>query len=139
MNRAILQGLSMSSEYVKISINKELMETIRQFINDYPEHGFRTLGQFVEDAIRHRAEELGVFKLTPRFRHFNLDDHGVKIEDKKLNLKAIQIYFKPTGILCEYCQTDNCPHIKFALTQPQIKEVIHKKRKEGWKLPEPEE
>jgi len=105
-------------------------------MEDYPEFGYRTLGQFAEDAIRRRMDELNVFTLTPRFSHFNLDEHGVKIGDKKLGLKAIQIYFKPEGILCEYCGTSSCEHIKYALEQPDIQRIIRKKRLEGWKLPD---
>lgn len=126
------------SDYIKINLNRNLAEMLRKFMEDYPEFGYRTLGQFAEDAIRRRADELRVFDLTPRFSHFNLDDYGVKIGDKKLNLKAIQIYFKPEGIYCEYCQTDSCEHVGYALKQPAIQEVIRRKRLEGWRLPEPE-
>ena len=107
------------------------MDIIKQFIKDYPEYGYRSLTDFVEDAVRRRASELKVFDLTPRFSHFNLDEHGVKIGDKKLGLKAIQIYFKPEGILCEYCTTNNCEHIKYALEQPDIQRIIRKKRLEA--------
>jgi len=123
-------------EYTGLSVKKELMDIIKQFIKDYPEYGYRSLTDFVEDAVRRRASELKVFDLTPRFSHFNLDEHGVKIGDKKLGLKAIQIYFKPEGIFCEYCGPSSCEHIKYALEQPDIQRIIRKKRLEGWKLPD---
>lgn len=123
-------------EYTGLSVNKNLMDIIKQFIKDYPEYGYRSLTDFVEDAVRRRADDLKVFALTPRFSHFNLDEHGVKIGDKKLGLKAIQIYFKPEGIFCEYCGINNCMHILYALEQAEIQKVIRKKRLEGWKLPE---
>lgn len=123
-------------EYTKINLNKDLADLLRRFIEDYPEYGYRTLGQFVEDAVRRRMEELHVFELTPRFNHFNIDGNGVKVGDKKLGLKAIQIYFKPDGVLCEYCGTSQCEHVKYVLTIPEVKEIIQKRRAEGWKLPE---
>lgn len=74
----------------------------------------------------------------PRFEHFNLDEHGVKILDRTNPQRKfyVQIHFKPKGILCEHCQTNKCPHIDFALEQPDIQQVIRKKRLEGWKLPD---
>jgi hypothetical protein len=53
------------SEYSKLSLKREFMEKVEQFIEDYPEHGYRGLAQFVEDAVRRRADELRVFQLTP--------------------------------------------------------------------------
>ncbi|MBS7659602.1 hypothetical protein KEJ28_02785 [Candidatus Bathyarchaeota archaeon] len=124
------------SEYTKINLNRDLAELLRRFIEDYPEYGYRTLGQFVEDAVRRRMEELHVFELTPRFSHFNIDGNGVKVGDKKLGLKAIQIYFKPDGVLCEYCGISQCEHVKYVLSIPEVRGIIQKRRAEGWKLPE---
>jgi hypothetical protein len=33
-------------------------------------------------------------------------------------------------------QSEKCEPIEFALTVPEIKEIIRNKRKEGWKLPD---
>jgi len=41
-------------DYTNISLKKEMMDEIDQFIREYPELGFRSLAQFVEDAVRHR-------------------------------------------------------------------------------------
>ncbi len=123
-------------EYGKISIDKNLMDVIDQFVKEYPEYGYGSVANFVEEAVRRRAEELRIFDLIPRFTHFNLDENGVKISDKKLNLKAIQIYIKPQGLLCEYCRSSSCEHIKYALEQEDIQEIIRKKKREGWNLPE---
>ena len=70
--------------------------------------------------------------------YFNLDENGVKILDKtNPDRKFVaQIYFKPDGIWCEHCQTDNCKHIQFALTWKNVIKVIKKKKREGWKLPD---
>ncbi|MEM3580896.1 MAG: hypothetical protein QXQ64_06500 [Candidatus Bathyarchaeia archaeon] len=74
----------------------------------------------------------------PRFEHFNLDEHGVKILDRTdPNRKyVVQVFFKPEGVFCDYCKTDSCPHIQFALEQSDVQELIRKKRREGWKLPD---
>ena len=67
--------------------------------------------------------------------HLNLNATGVLVWDPYL-LKAVQILFKPTGIICEEDGRDDCKHIQFAISKPDIQEVIRKKRKEGWKLPD---
>jgi len=50
------------TEYTKVSIKKELLEPIEKFIKENPQLGYRSLAQFVEDAIRRRADELLVFR-----------------------------------------------------------------------------
>jgi hypothetical protein len=123
------------SEYAKVSLKRELMDRVEQFIQDYPERGFRSLAQFVEDAVREKAEQLNIYALTPRFRHFNLDEQGVKIQDREIQ-QTIDINFTPNGIHCTYCHEGDCRHVKFALTVTPIQEVVRKKKAEGWKLPD---
>ena len=122
-------------KYTSVSLKKEIMDKIQKFIEDYPERGFRTITQFVEDAVREKAEKLRVFDLTPRFEHFNLDEDGVKIRDRSVS-HVVDVSFKPKGIQCSYCGEDSCRHVKFALSVPAIQKVIRKKREEGWHLPE---
>jgi hypothetical protein len=50
--------------------------------------------------------------------------------------RIADIRFKPEGIFCELDENENCKHIEFAFTVPEIKEIIRSKRKEGWKLPD---
>ena len=45
----------------RISLKKELIDRVEKFIEENPDHGYRSIAQFVEDAIRHRAEEIGVY------------------------------------------------------------------------------
>lgn len=135
-----------TDDYKGLSLKKELLNLIEQFIKDYPEQGFRTLSQFVEDAIRRRAEELRVFELTPRFFHFNVYEDHITIGDRKLGHddehgrrqpRLIDIYYKPVGqfneyvLWCEYCERKDCEHVKYALT---IHEKYEKQIKaKGWK------
>lgn len=117
------------SKYVKPSLKSELMKKIEQFIDDYPERGYRSMAQFIEDAVRRRADELRVFELTPRFEHFNCKEDHVTIHDKKLG-RWVDVYFTKDGkIHCEYCETNDCEHVKFVLSNPQIMKTL---RKRGW-------
>jgi len=133
-------------EYGKPSIDKNLYDAVAQFIEDYPDFGYGSINQFIEDAVRRRCEELRVFELIPRFFHFNVYEDHITIGDRKLGQddehgrrqpRLIDIYFKPVGkfneyvLWCEYCESDNCEHVKYALTIQQKYEKYIKAK--GWK------
>ena len=122
-------------QYKNISVKTELAETIENFVEENPSYGYRSIAQFMEDAARKRLEELNALGTLPRFEHFNRGLNGVRITDRKLR-RIADIYFKPEGIWCDLDQKANCEHITFALTVPEIQEVIRQRRKEGWKLPD---
>ncbi len=114
-------------EYTKLSVKKELMDKIQRFIDDYPEHGYRSLAQFVEDAARRRAEELNVFELTPRFEHFNVYENSVVIVDRKLGahanavtLRVQQVGERGFKLHCQRCGSTKCEHVLYATTVPEV-------------------
>jgi len=132
-------------KYRGVSLQRELINKIEQYIKTHRETGYKSLADFVTDAVRERCEELKILVPTPPelppLEHFNLSEHGVRILDRSLangtsRGRIIDVYFKPEGVWCNHCQTSNCRHIQFALTVPAIQEVILKKREEGWKLPQ---
>lgn len=67
--------------------------------------------------------------------HVNLNLEGVLIWDPDIH-EAVQIRFSPKGICCVYDENDRCRHIQFALSKPDIQDVIRQRRKEGWNLPD---
>lgn len=113
-------------EYTKLSVKKELMDKVQKFIHDYPEHGYRSLAQFVEDAVRRRAEELRLFEITPRFGHFNIYEDRVVILDRKIGPRdLVTLRVKPVGergfkLYCERCGSTNCEHVLYATRVPEI-------------------
>jgi len=124
----------MSERYRSISVKTELADFIEQYINANPQHGYRSISQFMEDATRRRLEELKVSESQlPRMEQVNSDENGVKIFDRQLR-KVVDVHFKPSGITCTYDQTSDCEHVRFALAQPNIQDIIRRKKKEGWKL-----
>ncbi|MDH5449030.1 MAG: hypothetical protein OEX01_08550 [Candidatus Bathyarchaeota archaeon] len=64
-----------------------------------------------------------------------MGESGVRIKDNDNGIIA-ELFFKPEGIRCSYCGEDQCRHVQFGLSAPAIQKVIHKKREEGWRLPE---
>lgn len=67
--------------------------------------------------------------------HMNLNDQGVLVWDPDIR-EAVQILFSPKGIRCAVDGEDGCKHILFALTKPDIQQVIRARKKEGWRLPD---
>jgi hypothetical protein len=131
-------------KYRGVSLQRELVNLIEEYIKVHPETGYKSLADFVTDAVREKCERLKILMPTsqqPKIEHFNISENGVRILDRTIkngvsNGRIIDVYFRPEGIWCEYCQTSNCRHIRFALSIPKIQEILKKKRAEGWKLPE---
>lgn len=69
-------------------------------------------------------------------QHFNLDENGVRILDPSLAApnspkgRIIDVYFKQKKIWCDYDESDDCRHIKYALSLPIVQEIL---KKRGWK------
>ena len=116
--------------YTTIKLPNDLVTSMDKLIGTY---GFKSRAEIVKEALR---ELLNKYKPPlPRYDHFNMGVHGVRITDRQLH-RIADIRFKPEGIYCELDESENCGHIEFALTVPEIKEIIRNKRKEGWKLPD---
>lgn len=123
-------------DFKSFNLKKEFAEKLKDFIKEHPEWGYRSVAQFLEDSARRRFEELqSQIKEPPRFEQINCDENGAKILDRKIH-EVIQIYIKPQGIKCGFDLTDDCEHVKFALTKEDVREAIRKHKKEGWNLPD---
>jgi len=130
-------------KYRGVSLQRELINLIEEYIKAHPEMGYKSLADFVTDAVREKCTELKILVATselPQLEHFNISESGVRILDRSLGNgvskgRIIDVYFKPKGIWCDYCQTNDCRHIRFALAVPEIQKITDKKRMEGWKLP----
>ncbi len=128
-------------EYTGVSIKEEFAQSVEDFIEEHPTLGYRSLAQFVEDAMRRRLEELQTKnRALPRFDRINGDATGVLIYDRELkDAKGVHVSVKPNGIICDFHQTNSCEHVKFALSLSDVRELVRKKRKEGWKIDLPDE
>ncbi len=120
-------------EYKAISIKEEFALTIEDFIHEHPELGYRSIAQFLEDASRRRLELLkSEHKELPRFEQVNTDENGVKVLDRQLK-RVADVQIKPSGAKCILDDSSSCEHVRFALSLPEVQDLI---RKKGWKLPE---
>lgn len=70
--------------------------------------------------------------LQPLLEHFNLNEEGVMILDHTLDSpkgRIIQVLFKPEQVECELCESQQCRHIKYALSLPRVIGIL---REKGW-------
>ena len=121
------------TNHVTIKIPRELVAQMDKLKG---KHGFRSRGEIAKEAIRKLLKDYEPFLSV--LEHFNLNEDGVIIADRSRPKgdQLCQVWFKPEGIECEKCGTNNCEHIRFALSHPPIQQVIRKRRMEGWNLPE---
>ena len=93
--------------------------------------GIRSFSGYISFRLNQVIEE------TPdnQFRILNHNGDGVKVQDKKLG-RVADVNITPKGIYCPLCDASNCEHIRYALDQPDIQQIIKIKRREGWRLPD---
>ena len=123
-----------------ITLQRELVNKIEEYIKAHPETGYKSIADFVTDVLREKCFELKILTLTPELpplEHFNLDEQGVRVLDRTLRNgtvrgRIIDVYFKPDSAWCEYCESTRCQHVKFALDLPEVQKILHTK---GWKIP----
>ena len=116
-------------DYVTVRIPKELSQEADKLIG---KKGFKNKAEIVSEALKELLDQYGTDK---HFQMLNRTSDGVKVRDVKLGQVA-DIKITPEGIYCPICDASNCEHIRFALDQPEVKNLILRKRKEGWKLPD---
>jgi hypothetical protein len=101
--------------------------------------GFRSRGEIAKEAIRqlldHYKESLASPEL-PKLEHFNICEDGVRVLDRTLTNgvskgRVIDVYIKPDNAWCEYCESTDCRHVKFALSIPKVQKIL---REKGWPL-----
>ena len=120
-----------------ISLKRELVDEIEKFVKEFPK--YKSKADFVHEAVRVRMEQIRRIE-EPRLSHFNLTEHGVRIQNPALASRyspkgmIVDVYFKPGKAWCEFCNSENCDHVNFAIALPEVQEIF---RKRGWNLPEP--
>jgi metal-responsive CopG/Arc/MetJ family transcriptional regulator len=122
------------NDHVTIKIPIELVQEIDQRVGT---SGYRSRAEITKQALREfmqRNPLPKIEKILPRFEHLNMDATGAKIIDRQTK-RIANIIIIPQGMHCDICDEHQCVHIDFALTVPDIQEVIREKLAEGWKLP----
>ena len=126
-------------KYRGVTLQRELVNKIEEYIKAHPEMGYKSLADFVTDAVREKCIELKILTPVPeqpQLEHFNISEQGVRILDRTLangysRGRIVDVYYKPDKVYCEYCQSENCKHVEFALNIPKVREILTEK---GWPI-----
>jgi len=113
--------------YRSISLSKELVEKIEDFIKENPQASYKSIADFVADAVRRKFEHLGVYPESISLLDFSPSEMGPLLYDKNLK-KTVQILISPKGLECAECKQSSCRHIKFALANPKTQKLIQERR-----------
>jgi hypothetical protein len=125
-----------ASKHATVRLPRKMLIAIEDFLQTEKakKMGFLHMTDIVTEAVREFLKEQGYYPM-PRFELINHDENGLKIWDRQLR-RVADVYIKPKGISCTLCEKTNCEHVDYALKQPDVQDIITKKRKEGWELPE---
>jgi hypothetical protein len=118
-------------DYDFIKIPEDLSAEIDRIVGT---HGYRSRSEVVKDAVRRLLSDYGIPQ-RPHMEHFNVNENGVQILDHDIEPprgRLIMVYFTPEKIVCEYDNSSDCRHVKFALSLPEVEDILSKK---GWKIP----
>jgi len=74
-------------------------------------------------AFRQFLEREGMYAPKPRFEHLSTYEDHVKIWDNRLD-RVASVYFKEDRVLCDVCKSDECIHVGFALSIPEVVKAL---------------
>ena len=121
--------------YRGISLQRELVDKIEEYIKSHPEAGYKSLADFVTDALRKRCEELRILGPRPEppaLEHFNVYQDHVTVIDHERRMFA-DVYFRNDRVYCELCGEEDCEHVKYALSLSKVQKALERK---GWMIGE---
>jgi hypothetical protein len=122
--------------YRGVSLQRELVDKIEEYVKNHPETGYKSMADFITDALRKRCEELKILVPTPpelpTLEHLNVKEDHVTVIDRAKKIFA-DVYFRNSHVFCEACESENCEHVKYALGLPKIQKVL---REKGWVIEE---
>jgi hypothetical protein len=129
----------MRKEYRGVSLPKNLVDAVETYIKKNPTTAYKSLADFVIDAVRLRLQALGALPPTFIFMHINVKDNYALFweqtpgEDKG---HSVMIYFSEDSIRCGYCDSNRCYHVKMAVKEPDVIKEFERRRKLGLKTPD---
>ena len=114
-----------AEEKVEYGFVKLPVDLIAEVDDHVGKHGYRSRTEIVKEAIR-RLLITYPEDSKPELEHFNLNDQGVIIVDRKLD-RIIQVYFRPDKVVCEVDGEKPCKHKDFALQLVDVQKILREK------------
>jgi hypothetical protein len=119
-----------SSETVRIP--QSMLSAVEEFLGTEiaKSRGFRFKSDVVTAAVRELLDRYSA-ALKPRFIHYNVyEDHVSIIDNEQPEGKNwVDVYFQNSKAWCDLCEKHDCDHTQFALSLPEVVNVLEEK---GW-------
>ncbi len=122
-------------KYRSISLSKELIETIEDLIKENPQASYKSIADFVADAVRIRFEQLGIYPGNISLLDINANELGPLLYDKNLK-KTVQIPHHPQRTRMRRMQTKQLPPHQIRHSKPQNPKTHPRKEKRRLETPQ---
>lgn len=111
----------------KVNIPQEMLDLIDKYLETdmAKQRGLTSRSDVAIESIKRFLEREGMYAPKPRFEHLNAFEDHVKIWDNWLSRTAT-VYFKEDKVLCDICESDECIHIGFALSIPEVVNALER-------------
>lgn len=125
----------MPKKYRGLSLPEELVNIIENYIRENPTAGYTSIADFVAEAVRLRLESLGATPPILTLIHLNIAENYVLLWDNKIG-QSVRVFFSEEKIKCEYCDSNRCYHVKFAIQIPKVQKEFERRKKLGLPYPD---
>ena len=141
--------------WITTSVPADLSDRIENFVNskEGKKLGFTSKTQFIAHAIRAQLDELGgnskiqqtklenkldiimeeISKIktsgtyAPKIEKISIDYDRVILKDNTKN-RIAEIVIQKDKLFCQLCDENDCTHVGFALSLPDVYEMIYSKK-----------
>jgi hypothetical protein len=117
----------------KVNVPAAMTDLIEQYLQTdiAKQRGLKNKSDVATEGIKILLERDGMYTRRPRFQHLNMYEDHVKVIDNDLG-RIASVYFRRRKIFCDLCETDECIHADFALSIPDVVNIL---REKGFPLP----
>lgn len=110
--------------FTQVSIPNEIASMIDSIIKS-GEFEYESRAKIVVDAIKEWLSARGYFPLKPRFEHINMSPERIVVKDSR-ERTMVTIVLRNKQLFCEYDQSTDCDHTRFASLLEGIKKLKRK-------------
>lgn len=112
--------------FTQVSIPNEIANVLDSLIES-GEFEYESRAKIVVEALKEWLTNRGYFPVKQRFEHINLSHERVVIKDNR-ERTMVTIVIRNGNLYCEYDQSSDCDHVRFANLIEEIKRLTKKGR-----------
>jgi len=94
-----------------VSIPKDLLDEVERLIKENPHYGYRTIADFIVDAIRWKIQQMGL--RLPTWSIIEKTENEIILWDGREGT-FVKVMRTPDGLRCTYCDSRRCDHVRYA-------------------------